>query len=225
MRWRDLAFLHWPVTPDVLRPMIPASLTLDTFDGSAWVGVVPFRMEGVRLRGAPAVPTTGAFAEINVRTYVRTAGRAGVWFFSLDAASRLAVRGARFLYNLPYFDAEITVRSEQGAIHYASTRVHRGAPAAAFLGRYHPVGDVYQAAPGTLDHFLVERYCLFMFDDRRGLGLLDIDHSPWPLQRGVVELSANTMVSPLGITLPRQQPLVHVVGALDVRAWTRRAVG
>lgn len=225
MRWCDLAFLHWPVTPDVLRPMIPASLALDTFDGDAWIGVVPFRMEGVRLRGAPAVPTTGAFPEINVRTYVRAAGRSGVWFFSLDAASRLAVRGARFLYNLPYFDAEITVRSEADAIHYASTRVHRGAPAATFVGRYHPVSGTYEAAPGTLDHFLVERYCLFMFDDRRGLGLLDIDHEPWPLQRGVVDLSANTMVDPIGITLPRDEPLVHVAGALEVRAWTRRAVG
>jgi uncharacterized protein YqjF (DUF2071 family) len=156
---------------------------------------------------------------------VRAAGRSGVWFFSLDAASRLAVRGARLLYNLPYFDAEITVRSEPDAIHYASTRVHRGAPAATFVGRYHPISGTYEAAPGTLDHFLVERYCLFMFDDRRGLGLLDIDHEPWLLQRGVVDLSANTMVDPIGIALPGVEPLVHVASALDVRAWTRRAVG
>ena len=224
MRWLDLAFLHWPVRPDVLRPMIPASLTIDTFDGQAWIGVVPFRMEGVRLRAAPSVPTTGAFPEINVRTYVHGAGRAGVWFFSLDASSRLAVRGARFLYNLPYFDADITVRSEGDFTYYYSRRVHRAAPEAAFLARYRPVGNIYQAEPGTLDHFLVERYCLFMFDARRGLGLLDIDHEPWPLQRGAAAVSANTMTAPLGITLQRE-PLVHYAGALDVRAWTRTAVG
>ncbi len=225
MRWLDLAFLHWPVTPDVLRSMIPASLTIDTFDGQAWIGVVPFRMEGVRLRAAPSAPTAGAFPEINVRTYVHGAGRPGVWFFSLDASSRLAVRGARFLYNLPYFDADITVRSEADFTYYYSRRVHRGAPDAAFLGRYRPVGNIFQAEPGTLEHFLVERYCLFMFDARRGLGLLDIDHEPWPLQRGAATLSANTMTAPLGITLPRAEPLVHYAAALDVRAWTRTALG
>jgi uncharacterized protein len=225
MRWCDLAFLHWPVPSEVLRPMIPASLEVDTYDGSAWLGVVPFRMEGVRVRGAPPVPTAHAFPELNVRTYVRGRGRAGVWFFSLDAASRLAVRGARFLYNLPYYDAEMTVRSEAGAVHYHSRRVHRGAPAATFVGRYHAVGEIYEAAPATLDHFLVERYCLFMFDSRRGLGRLDIDHAPWPLQRGAVDLVAQTMVDPLGIALPSVEPLVHVAGALDVRAWTRTPVG
>ena len=148
-----------------------------------------------------------------------------MWFFSLDASSRLAVRGARFLYNLPYFDADITVRSEAEFTHYYSRRVHRGAPDAAFLGRYRPVGNIFQAEPGTLEHFLVERYCLFMFDVRRGLGLLDIDHEPWPLQRGAAALSANTMTAPLGITLPRAEPLVHYAAALDVRAWTRTAVG
>jgi uncharacterized protein YqjF (DUF2071 family) len=225
MGWRDLAFLHWPVTPDALRPLIPASLAIDTFDDHAWIGVVPFRMEGVRLRGAPPVPTTHAFPEINVRTYVRGAGRSGVWFFSLDAASRLAVRGARLLCNLPYFDAEISVRSDAGAVQYESRRVHRGAPRAVFGARYRSAGSVYEAAPGTLDHFLVERYCLFMFDERRGLGLLDIDHEPWPLQRATVELSANTMVDPIGLTLPRTEPVVHFAGALDVRAWTRTPVG
>ncbi len=224
MGWRDLAFLHWPVTVDEVRPLVPASLEVDTFDRQAWIGVVPFRMEGVRVRGAPPVPTAHAFPEINVRTYVRAADRAGVWFFSLDATSRLAVRGARLLYNLPYFDAVIRLRSEAGAIHYDSRRVHRGAPDAAFAARYHPVGDIYEAEPGTLDHFLVERYCLFTFDQRRGLGRLDIDHEPWPLQRGAVDLLANTMVDPTGISLPRVAPLVHVAGALDVRAWTSTRV-
>lgn len=234
MRWCDVGFLHWPVSSEALRPLVPATLQIDTFDGHAWVGVVPFRMEGVRLRGAPPVPTAHAFPEINVRTYVKAAGRAGVWFFSLDATSRLAVRGARLLYNLPYFDAEISVsRAEEPQRHstgrdpfvaYTSRRVHRGAPPAIFEGRYGPVDRVYEAMPGTLDHFLVERYCLFMHDPRRGLALLDIDHQPWPLQRGTVELKANSMVSAAGIDLPRLDPLVHVARELDVLAWTRQAL-
>lgn len=227
MRWCDLAFLHWPVDAAVLRPLIPAGLEIDTHAGAAWLGVVPFRMEGVRLRGAPPVPTTHAFPEINVRTYVHAAGRSGVWFFSLDATSRLAVRGARLLYNLPYFDAEIAVTPTTLAgqpapgIAYDSRRVHRGAPRAEFRATYSPIGEVYEAEPGTLDHFLVERYCMFTHDDRRGLGILEIDHQPWPLQRGRAEIGTNTMASAAGIRLPAGEPLVHFARALDVRAWTR----
>jgi uncharacterized protein YqjF (DUF2071 family) len=225
MRWCDLAFLHWPVAADALRPLVPAMLQIDTYDGAAWVGVVPFRMEGVRLRGAPPVPTTHAFPEINVRTYVRAAGRAGVWFFSLDAASKLAVRGARRLYTLPYFDAKITVTVGSGAVDYHSVRSHRAAPPAEFKGRYSPIGGQYRASPDTLDHFLVERYCLFMHDDDRGLGLLDIDHEPWPLHRGVADIAANTMAAAAGIDLPCVEPLVHYAHRLDVRAWNREPVG
>jgi uncharacterized protein len=224
MRWCDLAFLHWPVAPDAVRPLVPSGLQLDTYDGRAWVGVVPFRMEGVRLRGAPPVPTTHAFPEINVRTYVRAAGRAGVWFFSLDATSRLAVRGARLLYNLPYFDAEISITPGAEVVHYDSRRVHRGAPQAEFRGRYRAIGDVYESLPGTLDHFLVERYCLFMFDERRGLGVLDIDHQPWPLQPATAEIATNSMAEAAGITLPRVRPVVHFARALEVRAWTRTSL-
>lgn len=208
----------------MLRPLVPSGLEIDTCDRWAWLGVVPFRMEGVRLRAAPPVPTTHTFPEINVRTYVRAAGRAGVWFFSLDAGSRLAVRGARFLYNLPYFDARIDVARRGDTVEYHSVRDHRGAAPAEFQGRYHPIGAPYEASPETLDHFLVERYCLFMHDARRGLGLLDIDHPPWILRRGAAEISRNTMADAAGIQLPATAPLVHTAAALDVRAWTRRQV-
>jgi uncharacterized protein len=229
MRWCDLAFLHWPVSPHLVRPLLPNGLELDVFDGQAWIGVVPFRMEGVRVRGVPPVPTTHAFAELNVRTYVRAADRAGVWFFSLDAASRLAVRGARFLYNLPYFDADIRLAHVQHSpfgpgIDYNSRRFHRGAPPASFEARYAAVGDVFEPVPGTLEHFLVERYCLFTFDPRRGLGILDIDHAPWPLQPAAASIVTNTMVTAIGIELPRRQPVVHFARALDVRAWTRTQI-
>jgi uncharacterized protein YqjF (DUF2071 family) len=222
MRWCDLAFLHWPLPPDTLRPLVPEGLQIDN-DGHAWLSVVPFRMDGVRLRGAPPVPTTHAFPEVNVRTYVRAADRAGVWFFSLDAASRLAVRAARYVYHLPYYDAEIamgtTVEQGQEWIVYGSRRVHRHAPDAAFRVRYRPAGDVYEAQPGTLDHFLVERYCLFTSDARGRLGLIDVDHLPWPLQPGVADIAANTMALAAGIQLPPIPPIVHFARAIDVRAW------
>jgi hypothetical protein len=229
MLWCDLAFLHWPVPADVLRPLVPPGLDIDTFDGHAWLGVVPFRMEGVRLRGAPRVPTTHAFPEINVRTYVRAGDRNGVWFFSLDASSRLAVRGARYLYNLPYFDAQITVTTTGGDAHagvsYVSRRVHRHARPAEFVAQYAPVGEIYEPTPGTRDHFLVERYCLFMHDERRGLGRLDVDHRPWPLQQGRAAITTNTMADAAGIALPQIEPLVHFARALDVVAWTRVDAG
>lgn len=236
MRWCDLAFLHWPVDPAVLRAKVPRGLEIDTFHGEAWVGIVPFRMEGVRLRATPPVPTVTQFPEINVRTYVRAAGRAGVWFFSLDAASRLAVRGARLLYNLPYFDATIDVRRKAAVdraghrqgddvndwVHYDSRRVHRRAPSALFAAQYRADSDPYAAAPGTLEHFLVERYCLFAADRRGALGVIDVDHEPWPLQRGCATVTLNTMARASGITLPEAPPLVHVAATLDVRAWHRR---
>ena len=133
MRWVDLVFLHWPVDAAVLRPMIPSQLELETFDGSAWLGIVPFRMEDVRLRFSPAIPGTSEFPELNVRTYVRYGERLGVWFFSLDAASRLAVRGARLLFNLPYYDADMAMRREGERVFYSSTRTHADAPPAAFV--------------------------------------------------------------------------------------------
>ena len=108
MRWLDLLFAHWPVPLDVLRPLIPAGLELDTFDGQAWLGVVPFRMEDVGPRFLPAPPGPGAFPELNVRTYVTRRGRGGVWFLSLDAASRLAVEGARAAFHLPYVHARMS---------------------------------------------------------------------------------------------------------------------
>src|SRR5687768_422375 len=170
MRWHELLFMHWAVPAEALRPFIPASLKLDTFDGRAYVGIVPFRMSGVRARLLPPVPGTSAFPELNVRTYVTIGGKPGVWFFSLDAANKLAVRGARWLFHLAYFDA--TMRCTRGDaaegggdwVNYQSTRTHRSAPAAEFTARYRPTGSVFAARPGTLDYFLTERYCLYSAD-------------------------------------------------------------
>lgn len=236
MSWLDLLFLHWPLDPDVLAPLIPPPLVLDTFDGRAWLGVVPFRMAGVRLRGLPPIPGTAAFPEINVRTYaVAPDGRRGVWVFSLDATSRLAVRAARAWFGLPYFDARIQIvdvadtlgldSDLDHAIDYDSVRTHRGAPAASFAGRYGPAGPVGLAAPGSLDHWLTERYALFAQDRRGRVGIGEIHHAPWPLQPAEADTRRNTMAAPLGIPLDGSPATVHFARRLDVVAWPVRRLG
>jgi hypothetical protein len=220
MRWHDLLFIHWPIRPQVLRPLIPAALELDTFDGWAWLGVVPFRMTGVRRRYLPEFPYLSAFPEVNVRTYVQTPGRSGVWFFSLDAASRLAVRAARAWYGLPYYDARMRVVQEGETVHYHSTRTHRRAAPAAFDASYAPSGAVYHASPGTLDHWLTARYCLYAADRCGRVGYGDIHHAPWPLQAATADIRVNTMVLPLHIELPHTRPVLHFARRLEVVAWS-----
>ena len=215
MRWHDLLFLHWPIRPECIRPLIPIRLALDTFDGWCWIGVVPFHMSGVRPR---YVPVPLALPELNVRTYVKIPGRSGVWFFSLDAASWIAVRVARW-FGLPYYDARMKVRSASDAVRYDSTRTHKKAAGAEFSADYGPAGAVYHAAPGTFDHWLTERYCLFaaLNPDRIVYG--EIHHPPWALQPAEVELRINTMTQPIGIELLEQRPIAHFARRQEVVAW------
>lgn len=221
MRWLDLAFLHWPVDARRLRPLLPAGITLDTFDGHAWIGIVPFRMTGIRHRCFAPVPGLSAFEELNVRTYVTRNGRPGVWFFSLDAANALAVFGARRTFFLRYFRARMSCNAPvEHQISYQSVRCHRGEPPARFVAQYHATGDAFHAAPGSLEHFLVERYCLYSVDPAGRILRGDIHHAPWALQRGEVDLRVNTMVEPLGIALSREPALVHVARRVDAVAWT-----
>lgn len=218
MRWHDLLFLHWPVRPELIRPLIPHGLELDTFDGSAWLGVVPFRMTAVRPRYFPAFAGF-AFPELNVRTYVWTPGRSGVWFFSLDATNWLAVRAARAWYGLPYYDARMNVQLERETVHYLSRRVDKKSTHAEFHASYKPAGEIYRSAPGTLDRWLTDRYCLYAVDRSGQLRCGDIHHLPWPLQPAEVELRVNTMTNPLGIRLPDTAPLAHFARYLEVIAW------
>src|SRR5579863_2508953 len=137
--WHDLLFAHWPLPPDALRPLVPAQLELDPFDGQCWVGVVPFRMSGIRRRGVPALPGVSRFPELNVRTYVSFGGKPGVYFFSLDAANLPAVWAARMFYHLPYFHAEMSCEDRGGTILYWSRRLKS---AGEFQGSYCPTADV-----------------------------------------------------------------------------------
>jgi hypothetical protein len=219
MSWRELLFMHWPVHPSLLRDYIPSALEIDTFDGSAWIGVVPFLMADVRPRSTPSLPWISAFAELNVRTYVTVGGKPGVWFFSLDAANPLAVRVARASYNLPYFDARMHVDRIGENITYTSARTHRGAVEAAFRARYRATGPVFYAQPGSIDHWLTERYCLYAANKRGRVARGDIHHDPWPLQPAEADVALNTMTRQLGFDLPDIPPLLHFARRLDVVAW------
>lgn len=216
--WRNLLFAHWPVPANALMPHLPPGLSLDTFQDQAWVGVVPFHMSGVRFRWLPPLPFTSAFAEMNVRTYVILDEKPGVWFFSLDAASRLAVEGARLAFHLPYFNADMSVWTDGGSVHYASKRADRRAQAGEFRAVYRPTSPIYRSEPGTLDYWLTERYCLYAAASSR-LYRCEIVHPPWPLQRAEADIQVNTVAQSRGIALPDQAPLLHYAERLDVLAW------
>ncbi len=218
MTWEHLAFLHWPVPAELLREQIPEGLELDLYEGHAWLGVVPFLMTGVGLRGFPNVPGTDRFPELNLRTYVKCKGKAGVWFFSLDAGSRLAVRMARWRFHLPYYDARMRIDSGE-RIHYTSERVHRGTVSGRFEAEYRPVSAVKESLPGTLEHWLTERYCLFSCDPKGNLWRGEIHHRPWPLQSAVASVRENTLGDLIGIDLDERPALVHYAERLDVVAW------
>ena len=185
--WHDLLFAHWAVAAGALRPLIPPQLEIDTFGGNAWIGVVPFRMSGVRMRGPLGLRAFPPFPELNVRTYVVKDGKPGVWFFSLDAASALAVWGARRFFHLPYFLARMKCEESGGWIEYSSAR-EKSTVAAKLLGRYRPVGDAFVGELGSIEHFLAERYCLYTVDRRGRIILCEIHHPPWRLQVAEVEL-------------------------------------
>jgi uncharacterized protein YqjF (DUF2071 family) len=220
--WDDLLFAHWRVPVEQLRALVPAEVPLDEFDGSGWLGITPFVISGFRLRGTVPLPWLSTFPEINVRTYVTVDGKPGIWFFSLDTSSQVAVEGARRGYKLPYFRARMTVLRSGGSIEYSSARREGQARPFVFDGRYRPLGDVFNASPGSLEWFLTERYCLYTLDRGR-LQRADIHHPPWPLQRAEAEIELNTM-PPDGIELPDEEPLLHFSRRQDVVIWPLEAV-
>lgn len=217
MSWHDLLFAHWRVPVARLRELVPQSLELDLWQGDAWIGVVPFHMTQVGLPALNRLPWLCEFSELNVRTYVRSGGKGGVFFFSLDAACWPAVLGARAGFRLPYFWAHITCEREGEAIRYASQRLI-GAPAT-FQGRYAPSTPVRRAAPGSLEHWLTERYCLYTTDGAGGALRGEIHHVPWPLQSARAELQRNDLLGWLELEPLAPSPVLHFVQRLDVLAW------
>jgi len=216
--WDDLLFAHWRVDADTLRRHVPDELELEQHSGSAWIGVTPFFVTGLRARGLLPLPRVSSFRELNVRTYVTHGGKPGIWFFSLDASSQVAVEAARRFYRLPYFRAEIDVERRDGRIAYECAR-HEGK---AFSATYAPVGDVSPAAAGSLEHFLAERYCLYARAGAR-LYRADIHHRPWPLQQAEATIDLNSM-PPDGIPLDGE-PVLHFSRRQDVVIWPLQEAG
>jgi uncharacterized protein YqjF (DUF2071 family) len=225
MQWHDLLFMHWPIPVAAIRDYVPSTLNIDSYDGSAWIGVVPFRMADVAPRFIPAVPWLSAFAELNVRTYVTSEGKPGVWFFSLDAENPVAVELARDIFHLNYYTARMRCTRHRDEVEYQSIRQHRGAPPATLTARYRPTGGVYHSQPGSLEAFLTDRYCLYVANRRGRVWRGDIHHAPWPLQPAEAEVARNTMAEQIRLILPKIQPLLHFAKRLDVVAWAPEKVG
>lgn len=215
--WSSLLFAHWRVPGDFMRDLVPDQLEIDTFDGSAWIAVVPFLMTGIRFRYLPPIPPVHRTLELNVRTYVRYGGRPGVYFFSLDAQSRIIVETARRWFHLPYHHAVMKMKRATYT-RYESTRAQVGSPDAQFRSVYRPTSEPARSMPGSLEYFLTERYCLYSIDAYGRVLVGEIDHKPWPLQRAEGEFERNTMTEHLGVEL-RGFPLLHYAKSIDVKLW------
>jgi hypothetical protein len=220
-RWTDLLFAHWPVDMVALRAIVPAALPIDTFNGEAWISIAAFYLSHLRPRWLPALPIVSEFPELNVRTYVTLGAKPGVYFFSLDAGSALAVAAARATYFLPYFRANMDIRAAaDGTLQYRSRRTDaRGRPAELSV-RYRPTGPITRAKPGSLDHWLTERYCLYAADHGTRIRRAEIHHHPWPLQPAEAQIEINTMAAAAGIALPATPPRLSFASRLDVVVWS-----
>jgi len=216
-RWVDLLFAHWRIPAAVARRFVSARVHVEEFDGSSWVGLVPFRMEDVMFRGLPGLLPLSRFPEMNLRLYVTHDGKPGVWFVSLDAASRLAVWGGRRFARLPYFRAVMDARTIGERVEYAAVRAPSG-PRVAFRGSYWPVSGVFEAQPGSLEYFLTERYRLYTVDAADRLLTIDIHHPPWPLQHAAADIQENTVGTAQGIPLA-EPALLHFSRRQDVVGW------
>jgi uncharacterized protein len=215
--WREQLFAHWRMPVSQIRPLVPAQLELDTFDGSAWLGITPFRITSLRVRGLPELPFGSEFPELNLRTYVTVDGQAGVYFFSLDAGSHLAVIAARIGYGLPYHKADMEIgTADNGWMLFRSTRDTGDAE---LVVRYRPQSsEPYQAAAGTVDHFLIERYVLYVVrGDKVVRG--DIHHRPWLLQPAEAVFERNSIALAAGLALPNEAPLLHYSSRQDALIW------
>ncbi|GAC1336152.1 MAG: hypothetical protein NVSMB14_03800 [Isosphaeraceae bacterium] len=237
-RWASLLFLHWEVPIEQLRPLVPRELEIDTFEGRAYVGLVPFTMTGVRPVLLPAIPKFSDFHEINVRTYVHFRGRdPGVWFFSLDAANPIAVVLARLTYKLPYFHAKMSLdpgdrmiqrRLGQGVespftISYKSERLHAGPVRAVCDIQYEPTGAPRVSEADSLEHFLAERYILYVSAyDRLYSGR--VHHSPYPLQTARLLEFNETLVAAAGIDRGDEPPIAHFAREVHARIYPLKKI-
>ena len=219
MTWQTLLFIHWPVPAEALRPLVPEALQIDTFGAAAWVGLIPFTMPAFRTAWLPPIPTMHRFHECNVRTYVTGDGRPGVYFLSLDAASRLAVWGARRWWGLNYHHARIDLRRDGDVVQYSVDRIrNRAAPGAHLRCAWRIGAPRRRSRPGDLDYFLTERYMLYGAGQGRPLRGR-IWHEPWALREAQLLELDDTLVGAAGISVPDEGPVLYHADRLEVGAW------
>ncbi|GAB7028504.1 DUF2071 domain-containing protein [Geotalea toluenoxydans] len=219
--WLKLLFMHWEISPELLRPHLPDELEIDLFNGSAWIGITPFALRNLRPAFAPPLPWLSNFHEINLRTYVHYRGVPGIWFFSLDADRALAVMGARLAYHLPYRHASMVMRVEHDSVFYSSRRI--SPPLAEFSTVWRPGAMLGTAAPETLEYFLTERYCLYTLYGKK-LFRARIFHQPWKLQRAELGDFSSTLLEAHGLQHFDRNPLLHYSEAQHVAVWMVEAV-
>jgi uncharacterized protein len=228
--WQSLLFLHWRIAPEAIQALLPPGLTVDTFDGAAYIGLIPFTMRDVRPVWSPSVPGLSHFHEVNVRTYVHRDGQnPGVWFFSLDAANSIAVRIARALWHLPYHFARMNLQRDGGTVRYSSERLWPAPTPGNCEIHWQPTGTPQAAEPGTLDFFLAERYLLYAFA-RQKLHCGQVYHTPYPLQSATLTHLDESLVSAAGLDAARSEggqknPLVHYAAGVQVEIFPLREIG
>lgn len=212
-RWESLTFLHWRFEPEPIRRLLPRGLTLDTFEGAAWIGLTPFRVAGLRPPFGPAIPWISRFPETNVRTYVRgPEGERGVWFFTLEAGRLVAVLGARLFYRLPYRWSHMSVRREGGRIEYSSRRSRIFGKGMSHI-TIQPGKPIHSDA---FDNFLTARFRLYAAYRGR-LAFAQVEHEPWALQTGTVVSLDQTLFENSGAPPPIGVPVVHYSESIFVR--------
>jgi uncharacterized protein YqjF (DUF2071 family) len=217
--WCKLLFMHWKLPAETLRAHVPAQLEIDTSEGEAWIAVTPFTVRGMRASFLPAIPGLSEMHELNVRTYVHYKGTPGVYFFSLDASSALAVFGARTFFLVPYFTAEMSLKEDGKKIVYHSRRTHADAPAAEFDATW-KIGDALgESEPGSLEFFLTERYCFYTVSGE-SVYRCRIHHAPWQLREAQVSEFKSSMIESHLMPTPKGKPLLHYSEELTVDVWT-----
>ncbi len=214
--WEDLLFLHWSVDERLLRPLIPPSLELDTFEDKAWVGITPFRLTGLRLPGLPAIPGLSAFNELNLRTYVHHQGTPGIWFFSLDASKLVPAVAARLFFGAPYYPADIKFNETGGMFDFNMQRTLQAETR--FRARWRVGARLRAPALESLAFFLVERYCFFA-EVAGKLTMTRIYHHPWILDEAEVLSWESTLLGAQGVAEAVGEPLTHFSQMLNVQVW------
>ncbi len=210
--WLHLAFIHYPIDANAVQARIPTNLRVQEFDGTAWVGIVPFLMCDVRRGNLPSFSTLGAFPEVNLRTYVECNGRPGVWFFSLDADSWPVVLGGRVLYGAPYFKASMSHTLEGAGFRIESVRARDGT---CFRATCLPVGPAFRSRPGSFEHWMAERYCLY--SRVRGATICtDVHHRPWPLQAADIQVHQSDLMAAEGLMAGEGAPRCHFSSGVEV---------